>query len=398
MTFSTIHAFEGLNIYGSPEEDQRRYELRSLVDSINLATFPEPKGLQFGKLKFNPYMTLDEAHTDNSRRTPDHELVDDLVSYDVGFTSLFRPMECVRATLNYDFGWHDYVRGTLRDFLSHQATCQVQVDRVGVQGLSLRFTDLYTLTSNISELENELVQSEKFQFNRTEMRAQYQYDRLTISGAYNYSFLDYAPKDFSGSDFRAQSGVLEFAWKWLPERLEIFDSFQISRTLFDHVRELDFDADTFLSGVRGRYSKLTYSVGVGYAFSRPLFKVGTTGDIGYTGTIGYSPHSRITTEVSGRRSFVASVRLGSTLETNVTASLKVLLTRRGTYNLSYTHNESDQLSGVTQTSVGYTSRFEYKLLRRAAISAVVARFERRSSFKPAEFNIDEVRLNFRLSW
>lgn len=384
--------------YPPPGPEAPPPELHSFIDSVKLDSALDPRGVQFGTLKLYPYISFEEMHTDNARRTPNHEAEDDLVSEDIGFTSQFHPHECIRAAVNYDFGWHDYVRKTERDYPTQQAGAQLSIERIGVQGMSVLFYDNFLLTSSTGELENEIQQFEKYHTNLAGMTAQYKFNRFKISGTYEYDFLEYATKAFSVNDYRTHTGRLDAGWEWLPGKLELFDQIQLQRVLFNSEIPNDFDTDTFLAGVRGRYSKLTYSVGVGYEFARPLYARGVHGDVGYNATIAYAPHRRIAVDVTASRNFQAGVLTGSSLETNTAANLKIVLTQHGFFTLGYFRNQSDRLDGVHQISVAYSPRFEYKIGRRVSLFTGYSRIDRSSTDKPAEFKIDEVRVGAKLSW
>ncbi len=373
-------------------------ELRGPLDAVNLATFPEPKGLQFGHFKLNPYVTEDTTYTDNPNRSTRNRLDDVLMEYAAGFGTAFRPRECVKLSLNYEFGYHDYVLKSARDYLSHQASFYATLDRVGVQGLSLTFSDQYLQTANSTALENEIVQFAKYQSNRAASRAVYAFNRFKISGEYAYALQSYYDRINLPANFRTHAGNLEFAWDWLPKRFEIFESFQLQRTLYDHVGRNDFDAYTIQAGVRGSYSKLTYSLATGYAFAVPLYTNGARGDASVSASLGYTPHRRIAFDVNMSRNFVPDVRSGATLETDLTASLRFVLTARGKATMSYTRNEADRISGAQQISIAYSTRFDYKITRNASAVFNFTRFDRDSTSHNDGFTANEVRLGFKLAW
>lgn len=373
-------------------------ELRSPLDSVNLATFPEPRGVQFGHFKLSPYATEDSTYTDNPTRSTHNKRDDVLEEYALGFNTLFRPREFVKITLNYEFGWHDYTLNTARDYLSHQAGFNATLDRVGVQGLSLSFFEQYLQTANTSALENEIQQFSKYQTDRAGTRAVYSFNRFKISGEYAYSLLSYYDRVNLRANFRTHTGSFESSWDWLPKRLEIFESFQLQRTLYDHNGITDFDGYTLLAGVRGSYSKLSYSVATGYAFAAPVYQTGAKGDASVTASVTYTPTRRVSFDVNMVRNFVPDVRTGATLETDLNAALKFVLTSRGKLALTYARNEADRLSGVQQISVAYSTRFDYKITRNASAVFNVSRFDRSSTLPNDSFNANEVRLGVKLAW
>ena len=373
-------------------------ELRSPLDAVQLDTFPESKGIQFAHFKLNPYATEDSTYTDNPTRSEHNKMDDVLQEYAVGFNSAFRPHECVKLTLNYEFGWHDYMLNTARDYLSHQAGFNATLDRVGVRGLSLSFFEQYLQTANTSALENEIAQFSKYQTDRAGTRAVYNFNRFKISGEYAYALLSYYDRINRRSNFRTHTGSFESSWDWLPKRLEIFESFQLQRTLFDRNGVADFDGYTLQAGVRGSYSRLTYSVATGYAFAVPLYRAGTQGDSSVTASIGYVPTRRLSFDVNMVRTFVPDVRTGATLETDLNAALKFVLTHRGRLALTYARNEADRLIGAQQISVAYSTRFDYKITRNAAAIFNVTRYDRSSTLPNDNFNANEVRLGLRLAW
>ncbi len=372
--------------------------LKSPVDSVDLATFPEPKDLLIHNWRIKPYLSFDETFSDNSQRKPTHKKEDVLLDSVGGFTATTRPNECFKTSLSYEFGWHDYLRDTERDFLSHRASFDASLERVGIEGLSLEFGDQYIQTTDNDVLNNEIVQFARNQTNRAFTHAQYRYNRLKFTGEYAYFLQDYFDREPGKSNFRTHSGSLDGSWFWLPGRLEIFDSFQYQRTLYDHAAITDFDSVTELAGVRGSYSKLTYSAGFGYAMAAPLFENGVKGNPSFSIALGYAPHRRISFDLVATRGFVAGVRTGATLETDASAALKLLLTRRGTLELKYVRDQSDRFSGVHQLSVAYSARFEYKLTRNTALGATLTRYERTSTIATDTFAVDEIKTGFKLVW
>lgn len=402
LFFALVFAL--LPVFGSDDSvplyrQSQLSELRSPLDSVNLATYPEPKGLRFGALKVDPYFTLDSTYSDNSRQAAVQRTEDVLLEYAGGFAAAFRPHECVKFTLNYEFGWHDYAKDTVKDYLTHRAGFGATLNRVFVEGMSLAFSDQYLQTAGGNILENEIVQFARYQSDRSSARAQYKYDCFKISGEYSYSFTDYFEREaFGKSNFRTHTGSLEAAWEWLPRRLEIFESFQIQRTLFDHAGISDFDADTWMAGVRGSYSKLNYSVAAGYASAVPIYVDGVKGNGSFSADLGYVPHRRLSFALAASRSFAAGVRTGDSLETNLTASMKMVLTPAGKLSLSYARNQSDRATGEQQISVAYSSVFDYKLSRNASLVARVTRYDRTSTILSNAFTVDEVRLGFKLAW
>ena len=359
---------------------------------------PAPKGIAFGKFSMHPNVSFEATETDNARRARLHPKDDELLEYAAGLKTEFKPLQCVRATLNYEFGWHDYLKDTARDYLSHNAETEIRIDRVGVQGLSLVFSDAYLQTGSINPLENEVVQFSRYHANRALAGVEYKYNRFKISGTYTEAFTHYFARTDAVSDFITHAGGLEGSWQWLPGRLEIFENFQLQRTLFDKVPNNDYDSTSALTGVRGKYSKLTYSVAIGYSRVDPLHGSTSHSGVGFNAFINYAPHRRLAVDVTASRSFQAGVLTGSSMETNLNAMLTLLLTRRGNLQTSYTRNFSDRLNNTQQLSVAYGTRFEYKLARNATLNTGFLRIERTGTPATVDYIINEVRGGFKLTW
>jgi len=373
-------------------------ELRAPLDAVNLVTFPEPKGLRLGQFVFSPFVSVDSTYTDNPTRAEKSRVDDVLMEYAGGFATMFRPAECAKLSLNYDFGWHEYELGSATSYASHQASFNAALTRVGVEGLSLNFSEQYVQTGNSSALENQIVQFSRYQSNRAAMRSIYAYNRFKISGEYAYALQEYYERVNAPSNFRTHTGNLEFAWEWLPKRFEIFESFQLQRTLFDHVDGNDFDAYTITAGVRGVYSKFSYSFATGYAFAVPLTGPGVKGDASLNASLSYTPHRRLTFELTASRGFTPDVRTGAALATDLSAAMRVALTSRGKFSLNYTRNQSDRMSGDQQISVAYSTRFDYKITRNASAVFGFTRYERTSTQMGGAFVGNEVRLGCKLAW
>lgn len=390
--------------YPSENYSPPRIELNGLtaMSDINAPSDayapPAPKGIAFGKFSMHPYVSFDATETDNARRTKLHPKDDELLEYAAGLKTAFKPLECVKATLNYEFGWHDYVKDAARDYLSHNAETEIRVDRVGVQGLSLIFADAYLQTGSVNPLENEVVQFSRYHANRALAGAEYKFNRFKISGTGTDSFTHYFARTEAASDFITYAGALEGSWQWLPGRLEIFENLQFQRILFDRVPTNNYDSSSALTGVRGKFSKLTYSVAFGYARVDPRNGSVAHSGVGFNAFINYMPHKRLAVDIISSRGFQAGVLTGSSVETNLSATLTLLLTRRGNLQCSYTRNNSDRLNNTQQLSVAYGTRFEYKLARNATLSTGFLRIERTSIPATFDYIINEVRAGFRLTW
>ncbi len=130
----------------------------------------------------------------------------------------------------------------------------------------------------------------------------------------------------------------------------------------------------------------------------PIYDTGVKGDVSFAGELGYAPHRRVLVNLTGNRRFQAGVRTGSELETDLNATLQLLLTQRGKFNFMFTRNQSDRVTGDTQISVAFANRFEYKITRNTIFSAAVTRYKRTSTLKLSEFEDNEGKLGIRFTW
>ncbi|MCY3022767.1 MAG: outer membrane beta-barrel protein [Planctomycetota bacterium] len=361
------------------------------------ATFA-PRGITFGHLTVFPALGYDLTYTDNSTRAQRNTTQDVLQEYTPSFDARFRPSEHVTSSLSYEFGWHDYAKETAKHYLSHKAAGEVRIANLWLEGLSVSLSDAYLQTGNTNALENQILAFTRYHTNQTVARTQYDFSRFTVSGKYTYAFTDYFARVDEMSEFSTHSGEVEGAYRFVPDRFTLFGSCNFTRTLDTHTNVGDFDSQTLLTGVRGTYSKLSYSVGVGYGFAQYLHQPMEDSGPCFDASLSYAPHRRLTVAVVASRHFVAAVQTGVSTDTNVRATLSILLTERGKMIFDYTRNESLYQTGIDQVSMAYNTSFEYKLARFAVATVGYARTERRLSTGTGEFTINEGHVGFRLAW
>lgn len=360
---------------------------------------PTPRGITWGHLAFLPSGKLDFTYSDNALRTGRNTVQDNLWEFAPAAEMRFQPDETTRLSVLYEFGWHDYEKNTARDYLSHRAEGEARITNALISGLSFTLGDKYNQTANTSALENQVLAFTRLQGNQTYGKVEYEFNRFSVSGKYAFGFQDYFARANAGSDYSTHGGDLEGAYKFLPgPRLTLFGRYAILRTLWALSDVTDFDTHTLMVGVRGSYSKLTYSVGLGYGLA-DSYNLGRTADgPSFDASLAYTPHERITAGVAASRRFVAGVITGVSTDTNLSAALTVVLTQRGKFTLGYTRNESVYQTGQTQLSLAYNAAFEYKLARFAAVSVGYTRYEREVSTGGGGFVINEGHAGVRLAW
>lgn len=358
----------------------------------------KPHGFKTGHLSILPALAYDVTYTDNAARASRNPRADVLSEYAPSFGLRFEPDENVLASALYEFGWHDYTGNVARDYLSHRATSEIRASNALVQGLSISAGDNYLQTGNSNALENNVLAFTQYQTNQAFAKTQYEFNRFTLSGKCNFGLTEYLKASDASADCHTQGGELEGAYRFLPGRLSLFGTYNLTRTLRATTDVNDFDTHTALVGVRGAYCKLDYSVSAGYSEALFLHQAEEHNGPSFEANLSYSPHRRLRATVSASRRFAVGVLTGPTTDTNLRATLTLLLTRRGRFVLDYTRNDSRYLNGFMQLSLAYTASFEYKFARQVAGTIGYARTEREVSIGTDWFRINEARLGMRLTW
>lgn len=367
--------------------------------SADLPLWWHPRGFKTGHLTFSPCLACDLTYTDNVNRTARQTQEDLLAEYAPSFDLRLQPDEAVSLSTAYEFGWHDYLKDNARDYLSHRASGELQLRNLWAEGLGLAFSNQYQQSGNTSALENQILAFTRYHSNQAFAKAQYEFNRFTVSGKYTYGLTDYFARANAGSDYHTHSGTLEGSYSILPEkRLNLFGSYSLLRTLRSISDTSDFDTHTALVGVRGAYSKLGYSVGAGYSSASFLHRDREDNGPSFEASLAYAPHRRLHAAVAASRRFVAGVQTGITTDTNLKATLSLLLTERGKLVFDYTRNDSRYLNGPQQLSLAYTGSFEYKVTRFAVATIGYTRTEREVSTGAGGFVINDAHLGFRLAW
>jgi len=355
------------------------------------------RGFNWGHLRLHPTVSTDFTLTDNSLRAENDTKTDVLMDSTAGMEMLFRPAEYISTQLTYEIGWHDYTRDTAKDFLSHKGIADVRMKNVFVRGLELSVFDTYQQTGNTGALENNLISFQRFASNVASIKAHYDFNRFSISGKYSHARIDYFSRVNSPFDYSAHSGDMEGAYQFIPTRLVLFGSYNITRVVRDSGIE-NFDTHTILAGARGTYGKLAFSLGSGYSRAMLLSGQDTEEGPSVISRITYAPHDRLLFSLDASRRFAASAQVGISQETDVKLAAAVRLTARGKIIADYTRNQSRRLEGADQVSFAYNCIFEYTLLRVATASASFSRSEREVSSGAGAFVINEGRIGFRLAW
>ncbi|HYG76488.1 MAG TPA: outer membrane beta-barrel protein [Planctomycetota bacterium] len=355
------------------------------------------RGFNFGHLRLHPTLSTDFTFTDNATRVEERTQSDVLNDSAAGIEVLFRPMEHINTVFSYEVGWHDYLLDKSRDYLSHKAVADVRVRNIFLEGFELSIYDSYLQSGNTGALENNLLAFSRYATNLAHIKAQYDFNRFSISGKYGYTLVDYFSRANSTSDYIAHAGDIEGAFKFIPTRLVLFGSYNITRVV--RSTNIDnFDTHTVLAGVRGTYSKLQYSIGGGYSRAMLLSGDDTEEGPSLSARVGYTPHERLTLALEASRRFVASPQVGISSDLDIRVSASLRLTAHGKFTVDYTRNHSDRLVGADQVSFAYNGAFDYKLSRFASAIASFTRTEREVSSGTGGFVINEGRIGFRLAW
>jgi len=386
----------------SPDPDRRDLllSLERQQDSPSVAA--KPLGINFGHLKLLPQVDYTLTYTDNAVRAQKNRRAD-FLSDSVPSVSLnFKPDELVTLDISYAFGWHDYLRDVARDYLSHNASGNLKVHNLFVEGFDLRFAEQYTQTANSDALLNNFVAFTRYETNQPSLHAAYTYNRFTISAAYTQFYTHYFARLDAPNNFTTHTGALECAYAFQPERFVLFGSYAFSSTIKPNDPAHDFITNTFTTGVRGVYSKLQYAVGTGLGMAELVHTpiVGRSGARGpiLNASISYQPQRRLQFALGAERRFFASPLSSFSTETNFSASTGIALTDKAKLILQYTRNESDRLDGLALISTAYRGNFELNLNSHAKLTFGAARTRRDSSNGLNQFLIHEISIGGRLSW
>jgi hypothetical protein len=380
-------------------EETNPYPRRSpLTDTSAPESDPfQRRGFNWGHLKLLPTFTYDLTYTDNSTRSPVSPQQDLVSEYGTGIELNLKPSETRQFMLKYDFGWHDYLQNTARDYASHRATTETRVRNILVEGLEFLLTDTYAQTVNQNALEREVLFFSRYDTDTAAFRTQYEYNRFAISGRYAYSFVDYFARRNSTQDYQTHTGELEASYALLPRRTILFGNYSVV-SMLRAIPVEDFTTQTWLAGIRGTYSRLDYSLSAGYR--RVEFTPVHQSDGGPVTTLklAYAPHTRLGATLEVSRQFVEGVLTGTSTDTIVNASVMVALTRRGKLTAGYVRNDSEHKNGLRDVTLAYNAAFEYKLTRFASATWGFTRSERQFSSGSGSFAADDVRVGVRLAW
>jgi hypothetical protein len=357
-----------------------------------------PRGFRSGHLGIFPALNYSMTYTDNATRAQDDTSEDYLQEYAPSVEFRFRPQELISMAGFYEFGWHDYAKNEARDYLSHRAAAEIRLQRVFLEGMELSGGSTYLQSGNTGALENNILSFTRYDTGLSFFKAQYQYNRFSISGKYSYGFVNYFSRAESDFDYLTHTGQLEAAYDFIPRRLVAFGNYSLARNLRYTTDLDDFDVHTYLLGARGIYSKLTFSAAAGYSYATLLNETDREEGPSFEARLSYAPHSRITVSLEASRRFQAAVQTGISTETDVKLAVAVAVTPRGKFIADYTRNNSNRLFQVDQLSFAYNAGFEYKLTRLATLNAGFTRTERETDSGTDEYIINEARVGFRLAW
>jgi hypothetical protein len=357
----------------------------------------QPRGIPFSKLKIYPAFNYDLTYTDNARRSGNEE--DDFLHEFLPSVSIqARPDELIDLNAFYEFGWHDYQENESPDYLSHRASGQARIRNVAVDNLDLIFGDSYIQSANTSPLQNEFLFFSRYQTNNAFAKAQYEFNRFLISGKIEHGLVDYFSRANDSSDYMTYSGEVNGEYRFVPTRLILFGTYNLTRTVRDSTNIDDFDAHKLLVGVKGTYSKLTYSVAAGYTYADFLKRDQQDDGPSVLASLNYRPHERLGFSAYASRGFVAGAQAGISTETLAGVSATVQLLRRAKFLAGYSFADSDRVRGQDIRTTDAHATFEYRFTRFAAATAGYNHTERHVSTGTGGYIENAVRFGFRFSW
>jgi hypothetical protein len=365
--------------------------------------FPEeyfkPEGLKFGTLEMYPTFKYELTYDDNPARShlrPKADFVEDFFG-GWGFKQEATPNISWRA--NYQFGYRDYARGVVDNYLTHRADGELVLTDVLTQGLEFGFGDNFSQSGNTDVLEANLLQFARYENNQAYSVVRYQFNRLTLSGRYAYGLVDYLRQQLSPADSNTHLGQVDAVYDLLPEnRLAFFSSYQIVRTLRPHQTDQDFDAHTALAGIRGEYGKLDYSAGLGWSKSFGLqHDQQNEGPVAQARVL-YRPQERMAFELEASRRFVPGVLTGASTETRLALTGDVRLTEHGHLFLRGGMTDIDPYKGNRFTAFVGDVGYRYHFTRFAALSAFYTRTGRTADVPDVRFTANQAHLSFTFAW
>jgi hypothetical protein len=366
-------------------------------DSDAELAWDQPRGIRFSKLKIYPAFNYDLTYTDNARRSGNEE-DDFLHEFLPSVLIKARPDELIDLTAFYEFGWHDYQENESPDYLSHRASGQARIRNVAVDNLDLIFGDSYIQSANTSPLQNEFLFFSRYQTNYAYAMAQYEFNRFLISGKIEHGLVDYFSRANADSDYMTYAGEIHGEYRFVPTRLILFGTYNLTRTIRDTTDIDDFDAHKLLVGVKGSYSKLTYSAAVGYTYADFLNRDQQDDGPSVLASLEYRPHERLSFSGYASRGFVAGVEAGISTETLAGVSASVQLLRRAKFLAGYSFADSDRVKGQDIRTTDAHATFEYRFTRFAAATAGYSHIERNVSTGTGGYVENAVRFGFRFSW
>ncbi|MFH0939950.1 MAG: outer membrane beta-barrel protein [Planctomycetota bacterium] len=358
----------------------------------------EPRGIRSGKLVILPAMSYTLTYTDNSLRTSSHEQRDALQEFLPSLQVIFDRDGVASFNLTATSGWHDYLRDTAKDYLSHAMNAELGLNHIFADGLSFTLADQYLQSGNTSALDNEMIAFTRYQSNKSDFKTEYRFNRFAISGQYSFLLTDYFDRVNSAANYVTHSGTLEGSYELVPERARIFGSYKFNRTLYLLTDTNDFDSHELLTGMRGVYGKLTYTVGAGYAKSIALRANQQNDGPIVSATLNYTPQRRLNFILNANRTFVAGISEGATMNTALNFNMRITLTQRGTLVLSAMLNNSAHANGESLTTILGSGNFEYKLSRHVWATVGFTHTEHTTTSGAGNFIINEAQVNFRLAW
>jgi hypothetical protein len=375
-----------------------------LATSIAAADFEDlpslfaPRELRAGPVVFVPSFDCNLTYTDNAQRSEKNLRNDVINEYFPATAIRYHPSELISIDASYEFGWHDYAKGEERNYLSHLANFDLRLKNFKLRGLNLVFSEHYRQTGNSDPLENEVPSFQRFQTNTVSGKAEYESANFAISARVYYALADYFSPVFDVSDYQTVAGEIQGEYRLKPTHITIFGNYAEARTLHGVSDTGDYETHTLLVGAKGVYSKLDYSLAVGYTVADFINVNDHESGPSLRALLRYTPSPRLDFTVQAQRLFQPAANGGLTTETNVNFTARLKLLDRSQLLVGLTRNESDRLHDGRLISTEESLTYEYYLTRYASIRAGYAHIERNTTGGLPEFRINEARLGFHLAW
>jgi hypothetical protein len=358
----------------------------------------EPLGFNKGPVTFYPSLDYILTYSDNANRGDKKRSDDVLQEYLPATDMRFNSEGLISLRTTYEFGWHDYAKDEARDYLSHRANLELRMRNFMREGLTLFIDENYYQSGNSSAVDVEALSFTRFHSNTVSGRAEYATDKFVIRGRVYDTLTDYFRTSFAASDYETVGAEITGEYKLEPTHLAIFGTLAYSRTWRETTSRNDFDTYTALAGVKGSYSKLDYSVALGYTLANFINRDEDDSGPSVLTSLRYTYSPRLNFNLLASRRFQPAIQGGLTTETDVRLTAEMLLWERARLLADLVRNESDRARGGRIITTGASINFLYYLTRYASLHAGYSRFDRETTRAIPEYRINEAHVGFRFAW